>query len=355
MKIEKNLKAKTKPDPKTLGFGKYFTDHMLTIPYSKKTGWQEPVVGPYKPFQIDPAASVLHYGQALFEGMKAFRQVNEKIVLFRPDFNWDRMVFSAERLCMEAPPKELFIQGIKELVKADRDWIPQEPGSLYIRPTLIGTEAFLGVRPSDEILFFAILSPVSSYYAEGTAPIKIWVETNYLRAAPGGLGATKAAANYAGSLKAALEAKKKGYAQVLWLDYEREHIEEVGTMNVFFVFENEIVTPALDGTILGGGVRDSVIQLLKSWNLPIKERKLKIHEVLEASKSGKLKEAFGTGTAAVISPIGELATEDWKINLPQPAASPNGQRGELSQKIYDELTGIQYGHKPDRMGWLEEI
>lgn len=350
MKIEKNLKPKVKPDPQTLGFGKYFTDHMLTIPYSKKTGWHDATVGPYQPFQIDPAASVLHYGQALFEGMKAFRQESGKIVLFRPEFNWERMVFSAERLCMEAPPKELFIEGLKALVQADHEWIPNAPGSLYIRPTLIGTEAFLGVRPSDEILFFAILSPVSSYYAEGTAPIKIWVETNYLRAAPGGLGATKAAANYAGSLKAALEAKKKGYAQVLWLDYTREYIEEVGTMNVFFVFENEIVTPALDGTILGGGVRDSVIQLLKSWNLPIVERKLKISEVLAASKKGTLKEAFGTGTAAVISPIGELAGDEWKVNL-----SPSGQRGEISQKIYDELTGIQYGQRPDRFGWLQEV
>ncbi len=348
--ITKSAALKAKPDSSTLGFGKYFTDHMFTAKYSVEKGWYSAEVSPYKPFEIDPGASVLHYGQALFEGMKAFRQENGKIVLFRPEFNWKRMTAGADRLCMEAPPQELFLQGIKELVKVDEDWIPDQPGSLYIRPTLIGTEAFLGVRPSNEILFFAILSPVSSYYAEGSAPINIWVEKNYLRAAPGGLGATKAAANYAGSLKAALNAKKKGYSQVLWLDHMHEYVEEVGTMNVFFVFENEIVTPSLDGTILGGGVRESVIQLLKSWNLPIVERKLKLAEVLEASKTGKLKEAFGTGTAAVISPIGELANDEWKIKL-----SHQGQQGELSKKIYDELTGVQYGRREDKLGWLSPL
>ncbi|MBC7420740.1 MAG: branched-chain amino acid aminotransferase [Bdellovibrio sp.] len=348
--IVKSVKFKAKPEATTLGFGKYFTDHMFTAKYSVEKGWHQAEVGPYKSFEIDPGASVLHYGQALFEGMKAFKQENEKVVLFRPEFNWHRMVAGADRLCMEAPPKDLFLNGIKELVKIDQEWIPDQPGSLYIRPTLVGTEAFLGVRPSNEMLFFAILSPVSSYYAEGSAPVNIWVETNYLRAAPGGLGATKAAANYAVSLKAALDAKKKGYSQVLWLDFSREYIEEVGTMNVFFVFENEIVTPSLDGTILGGGVRHSVIQLLKLWNLPISERKLKLSEVLEASKNGKLKEAFGTGTAAVISPIGELATESWKINL-----TNNGQQGELSKKIYDELTGVQYGRREDKLGWLQPL
>ncbi len=348
--IDKIEKSKVKPDPNSLGFGKYFTDHMFTAKYSSEKGWHSAHIGEYKAFELDPGASVLHYGQALFEGMKAFRQKSGKIVLFRPEFNWKRMVAGADRLCMEAPPKDLFMQGIKELVKIDQEWIPNQPGSLYIRPTLIGTEAFLGVRPSNEILFFAILSPVSSYYAEGSAPINIWVETKYLRAAPGGLGATKAAANYAGSLKAALEAKKKGYAQVLWLDYLREHIDEVGTMNVFFVFENEIVTPSLEGTILGGGIRDSVIQLLKSWDLPIKERKLKLSEVLTASRNGTLKEAFGTGTAAVISPIGTLASESWKIQLTQ-----DGKQGELSQQIYDELTGVQYGHREDKLGWMTDL
>lgn len=348
--ITKSSTFKDKPDAAALGFGKFFTDHMFTAKYSVDLGWHQAQITPYAKFEIDPGASVLHYGQALFEGMKAFRQENGNIVLFRPEFNWQRMVDGANRLCMEAPPKELFLEGIRQLVQIDESWIPKPPGSLYIRPTLIGTEAFLGVRPSNELLFFAILSPVSSYYAEGSAPVSIWVEKNYLRAAPGGLGATKAAANYAVSLKAAFEAKNKGYSQVLWLDHLREYIEEVGTMNVFFVFENEIVTPSLDGTILGGGTRDSVIQLLKSWNLPIIERKLKLSEVLEASKNGNLKEAFGTGTAAVISPIGELASDDWKINL-----TNGGQQGELSKKIYDELTGVQYGRREDKLGWLRRI
>lgn len=348
--IEKNTQFKTKPDINTLGFGKYFTDHMFTVKYTSKKGWHDAHVGPYKPFELDPGASVLHYGQALFEGMKAFKQKDGKVVLFRPEFNWKRMCAGAERLCMQAPPENIFMEGIKELVKMDQSWIPDQPGSLYIRPTLIGTEAFLGVRPSDEIIFFAILSPVSSYYSEGSSAINIWVETEYLRAAPGGLGATKAAANYAASLKAALQAKKNGYSQVLWLDHSRQYVEEVGTMNVFFVFENEIVTPMLDGTILNGGVRDSIVELLKSWNLPIVERKLTINEVVESFKTGKLKEAFGTGTAAVITPIGELASKDWKINL-----APDGKKGDLSQKIYDELVGIQYGHRPDKLNWLKPL
>ncbi len=340
---------KVKPELTKLGFGKYFTDHMFVARFTSAKGWTGAAVVPYGPFQLDPGASVLHYGQALFEGMKAFKQSDGKIVLFRPEYNWQRMNVGAERLCMNCPPKDLFLEGIKELIKADASWIPEEPGSLYIRPTLIGTEAFLGVRPSDEILFFVILSPVGNYYAEGSAPIKIWIEKNYLRAAPGGLGATKAAANYATSLKAALEAKKKGYAQVLWLDHLRQDVEEVGTMNVFFVFENEIVTPSLDGTILGGGIRSSVIEMLKSWNLPIVERKLKLTEIIKASENGTLKEAFGTGTAAVISPIGELASEDIKIILNE------GLVGPLAQKLYSELTDIQFGRKRDQWNWLTEI
>ena len=347
--VIKSANFKVKPESTALGFGKFFTDHMFVAKYSAISGWSGAGVVPYALFQLDPGASVLHYGQALFEGMKAFKQQDGKVVLFRPEFNWKRMCEGADRLCMVYPPKDLFLQGIQELVKVDAGWIPDNPGSLYIRPTLIGTEAFLGVRPSDEILFFVILSPVGNYYAEGTAPIKIWIEKNYLRAAPGGLGSTKAAANYATSLKAALEAKKKGYAQVLWLDHLREDVEEVGTMNVFFVFENEIVTPSLDGTILGGGVRSSVIEILKSWNLPVVERKLKLNDIIAASKNGTLKEAFGTGTAAVISPIGELASDDIKIIL------NHGEVGPLAQRLYAEITDIQYGRKVDLRGWLTEV
>ncbi|MGZ3769981.1 MAG: branched-chain amino acid aminotransferase, partial [Bdellovibrio sp.] len=229
--IRRTETPKQKPLADSLGFGRHFTDHMFLANYSTKKGWYNPRITPYEPLPLDPSASVLHYGQALFEGMKAFFHKDNSIALFRPEFNWARMVEGAERLCMIAPPKELFVDGISALVNVDKDWVPKEDGcSLYIRPTLIGTEGFLGVRPAEEYLFFTILSPVSSYYGEGTKPIKIWVEEEYLRAAPGGLGATKAAANYAGSLKAATQAKKNSYSQVLWLDVNREYVEEVGTM-----------------------------------------------------------------------------------------------------------------------------
>lgn len=345
--IQRTTSPKAKPSVESLGFGRYFTDHMLTATYSEGKGWHDAKVIPYQPLQMDPGASVLHYGQALFEGMKAFIQQDGKCALFRPDFNWQRMVDGAARLCMIAPPKELFIEGIRELVKADQDWIPRGKGSsLYIRPTLIGTEPFLGVRPAEEYLFFTILSPVGSYYGNDNKPVKIWVEEEYIRAAPGGLGATKAAANYAASLKAALAAKKSSYSQVLWLDVTREYVEEVGTMNVFFVFEDEIVTPALDGTILGGGTRDSIITLLKSMNKPIRERKVRLSEIREGAQSGRLKEIFGTGTAAVISPVGELAAKDWKVII------NNNEIGPIASYLYDELTGIQQGTKPDPHNWL---
>ncbi len=348
--VLKTKSPKSKPLPSTLGFGKYFSDHIFTVSYSKEKGWNDPKVIPYQDLNLDPGASVLHYGQALFEGMKAFFQEDGKCVIFRPEFNWQRMMAGADRLCMQCPPKEMFIEGIKALINTDKDWIPHEKGcSLYIRPTLIGTEAFLGVRPAEEYLFFVLLSPVSSYYSEGSKPIKIWIEEEYIRAAPGGLGATKAAANYAASLKAAQEAKKHNYSQVLWLDVTHQYVEEVGTMNVFFVFENEIVTPALDGTILGGGVRDSVIQILKSWNLPIRERKVKLQEIRDASAAGTLREIFGTGTAAVISPVGELASKNGNLVV------NNNETGPLATRLYDELTGMQKGARPDTFGWLSSV
>lgn len=340
-----------KPNSKSLGFGQYFTDHMFVASYSKAKGWYDLKITPYGPLALDPAASVLHYGQALFEGMKAFKQVNGDIALFRSEFNWKRMQMGAERLCMQAPPFEIFKEGIKQLIKLDQDWIPSEKGSaLYIRPTLIGSEGFLGVRPADEYLFFVILSPVGAYYQTGLAPVSIWVEEELSRAAPGGLGATKAAANYASSLKAANDAKKNNYAQVLWLDVTKKYIEEVGTMNVFFVFENEIVTPSLaDGTILAGGMRDSVITLLKKWNRPVVERKIELQEIQEGAAHGHLLEVFGTGTAAVISPVGELAAANWKFHI------NHGKTGELTNQLYQELTDIQYGIKPDTLGWVEKI
>lgn len=348
--IERTTTPKQKPPVSSLGFGRYFTDHMFSVRYSSAKGWHDAKITPYQPLPLDPGASVLHYGQALFEGMKAFAHENGICVMFRPEFNWQRMVEGAERLCMEAPPKELFLEGIRQLIKVDQDWIPREKGSsLYIRPTLIGTEAFLGVRPAEEYLFFTILSPVGSYYGNDNKPVKIWVEEEFSRAAPGGLGATKAAANYAASLKAALAAKKNSYSQVLWLDVNREYVEEVGTMNVFFVFEDEIVTPALGGTILGGGTRHSIITLLKNQNKKISERKISLKEIREGAQSGRLKEIFGTGTAAVISPVGELAAKDWKITVNK------NEMGPVAASLYEELTGIQQGTRPDAHGWLFKI
>lgn len=347
--LSQNLK--THPAADTLGFGKYFTDHMLTIAY-RNNAWQIPEITPYQPLTLEPAASVLHYGQALFEGMKAFRQESGQITLFRPDYNWQRLNQGAQRLCMPTIPQNLFWESIKELIRVDAAWVPKEPNcSLYIRPTLIGVEGFLGVRPSDEYLFFVILSPVGSYYGQGMQQgVKIWIEEEFVRAAPGGLGATKAAANYANSLYAAHDAKKRGYAQVLWLDVNHTFVEEVGTMNVFFVFDDRIVTPPLGGTILAGGVRDSVIHLLNEWNLPLETRPITLKEVQQASESGRLKEVFGTGTAAVITAVEELHTKGGqKMMLPQKGMGPT------SQRLFDTLTGIQRGIISDKNGWLAHI
>lgn len=348
--VQKCARGKVKPSSQSLGFGQYFTDHLFQTQYNPSEGWHNAQVIPYQDFKIDPGASVLHYGQALFEGMKAFRMNDGSIGLFRPDYNCKRLQAGADRLCMQSPPSELMMAGIEKVIEIDQDWIPKDKGcSLYIRPTLIGTEAFLGVRPSQSYLFYVILSPVSSYYKEGLNPVSIWVEEKYVRAAPGGLGSTKAGANYAASLKAALEAKKHGYAQVLWLDVTHQFIEEVGTMNVFFVIGDEIITPALEGTILAGGVRDSVIQMLKSWGMKISERKLGIQEVMKAFEAGTLKEAFGTGTAAVISPIGELFYQGKKHIL-------NDQKiGPIAQRLYNEITAIQYGEAPDQFGWMRKV
>ncbi len=350
IQIERTQNPRPKKNSSELGFGQFFSDHMFVSEYDSKQGWHSARIIPYQNLSIDPAASVLHYGQALFEGMKAFYQTNGEMVLFRPEFNAERFREGAKRLCMEAPPVEDFIQAVAELVRVDHDWIPSEKGcSLYIRPTLIGHEGFLGVRPSNKYMFYVILSPVGAYYKEGQKPIKIWVEEQDLRAAPGGLGAVKAGANYAASLQAALKAKQKGYAQVLWLDSEREFVEEVGTMNVFFVFKNEIVTPELSGTILPGGTRQCALQLLKDWKLPIVERKIKISEVIAALEKGELLEAFGTGTAAIISPIGELNYKNKNYDV------SNQKTGPLADRLYKEITGIQYGEIPDRHHWIKKI
>lgn len=349
MRIERQLTTtpKTLPDANQLVFGKHFSDHWLLAKYSEGQGWYESTIRPLEPIPVHPGASVFHYGQALFEGMKAFRQPDKSISLFRPEFNYERMCAGAERLCLVPPTKELFIDGINELVNVEERWVfDNENTSLYLRPTLVGTEAFLGVRPSREVLFFVLASPVGSYYSEGVKPLKIWVEEKYLRAAPGGLGATKAGANYASSLKAAVEAKKKNYSQVLWLDTEREGIEEVGTMNIFFVFKNEIVTPALNGSILAGNIRDSAIQLLKHEGHTVNERRITMTEVIEKLMAGELLEVFGTGTAAVISPVGTLHAreKDWIIN--------KHEEGPIASGLRKTLRGIQRGTSPDIFNWM---
>lgn len=350
--IQRQVTTSPKPIPpaKDLKFGQNFSDHWFYARYAEGKGWFEARIEPYGKIALDPAASVLHYGQALFEGMKAFRQADGGISLFRPEFNFHRLHEGAARLCLQAPPAELFMHALKELITLEQRWVPADEGcSLYIRPTLIGTEPFLGVRPAREVMFFILLSPAGPYYSRGQAPTRIWVEDKAVRAAPGGLGATKAGANYAASLQSAQHAKSKGFDQVLWLDSIHEGVEEVGTMNVFFVLKDQIVTPALNGSILAGGMRDSVIQLLRSEGAPIVERRVTIAELLDRLAKGELVEAFGTGTAAVISPIGELHYKEKSHVI------HNGKPGPLSRRLYDRISALQRGLEPDPFGWMKPL
>jgi branched-chain amino acid aminotransferase len=306
---------------------------------------------PYGDISLSPAAMVFHYGQELFEGLKAYRTESGSVRLFRPEKNVARMNWTCDRLCIpELDPREA-LEAIKEFVRFERDWIPHEPGySLYIRPFVIATDPFIGVKASSSYMFIIILSPVGAYYPEGMNPVKIYVETEYVRAVKGGLGFAKAGANYAASLKAQGKAKEIGYAQVMWLDgVERKYIDEVGTMNVMFIADNKILTPSLDGSILPGVTRDSVIHLLKDWGYTVEERRLALSEIIEASEKKTLNEAFGTGTAAVISPIGTLNDSGDIIDI------NNGEIGPIAKKLYDTITGIQYGRIEDKYGWTVEI
>lgn len=342
---------KARPDEAKLGFGKHFSDHMLLADYDQENGWRGARIVPYGPLQLDPAAAVLHYGQELFEGIKAFRGVDGKVRLFRAEKNCARMAEGAQRLCIPPIDPNAMLEWITEFVRVEQDWVPSAPGTaLYIRPTLIATEPFLGVRPSRNCLFFVLLSPVGAYYAEGFDPVKIWVEGKYVRAAKGGLGATKAGANYAASLLAAEKAKKKGYAQVLWLDAaEHRWFEEVGTMNLLLRIGDEVITPPLGGSILDGVTRATAIELLREWGVTVTERPVSIDEVREAHTSGDLHEVFGTGTAAVVSPVGELCYRGESLMV------GDGKVGELAKRLYDTITGIQYGRLPDTHGWLREV
>ncbi len=344
----KNPNPKAKPvDESNLPFGQTFTDHMLIIDYTEGIGWHDGRIVPYGNIEMDPATTTLHYGQAVFEGLKAYNCPDGKIRMFRPSANMARLNTSNDRLCIPQIDEEEFTKAIIELVSVERDWIPSAPNtSLYIRPFIFATDAFLGVHPSHTYKFMVILSPVGPYYKEGLNPVKIYVEDEYVRAVRGGMGYTKAAGNYAVSLKGQVVAGEKGYSQVLWLDgVERKYIEEVGAMNIFFKIAGEVVTPALNGSILPGITRDSVINVLKSKNIPVSEKRISIDEILEAYDKGTLEEVFGTGTAAVISPVGELCHKGKKMVI------NNGEIGEVSQMLYDTITGIQSGVVEDTFGW----
>lgn len=342
---------KPKPDVSKLGFGRIFTDHMFIMDYHSEQGWHNPRIVPYAPLAIEPAAAVLHYAQAVFEGMKAYRTDDGRVLLFRPRLNLERLNRSNERMCIPTIDPEFVLQALKKLVDLERDWVPSAPGTaLYIRPFIFATDTILGVHPAKTYKFLIILSPVGSYYPQGLNPVSIYVEPEYVRAVRGGTGEAKAAGNYAAGLKAQKAAEAAGHAQVLWLDaLERRYVEEVGAMNVFFKFGDEVATPELSGSILPGITRRSVLELLQSWGVPVVERKIAIDEVYDAHASGRLQEAFGTGTAAVISPIGRLAWRDKAITI------NGGEIGTLSQKLYDTLTGIQTGRLPDGFGWTEEV
>lgn len=342
----------SKPKDETkLVFGRVFSDHMFMMDWQTGQGWQDPRIVPYENLQLDPAAMVLHYGQGIFEGLKAYRWQDGTIHLFRPEKNYDRFNRSAKRMCMPEVDPALQFEFVGNLLRIDKEWIPHSVGSsLYIRPTMIASEAHLGVRPASEYLYYVITGPVAAYYAEGFNPVKIYVSDEFVRAVRGGVGEAKTMANYASSLFAAEYAKKHGFTQVLWLDaVERRFIEEVGTMNIFFRINDELITPTLSGSILPGVTRNSVIQLAKHWGITVKERPIAIDEVVAAIKSGTMKEIFGTGTAAVVSPVGEISFKEQSFKV------QDGGVGEWSQKFYDEIVGIQYGEKEDRFGWVYQV
>jgi branched-chain amino acid aminotransferase len=351
IKITKNTNPKSKPDPSTLGFGDVFTDHMFLLDYDEGVGWHDARIVPYAPIALDPAASVLHYAQEMFEGLKTYKAQGGGVKLFRPDMNAKRTSRTNERLCIPPIDEEFYVDAIKALIDVDRDWVPDYPGtSLYIRPFIIATEPFLGVRPSNSYKFIIILSPVGPYYKTGLAPTRIFVEDEYTRAAVGGMGSAKVGGNYAASLKAQMKAHALGYSQVLWLDgNERKYIEEIGTSNAFFAMRGEVWTAPLSGTILPGITRDSVIALLKDWGVSVREERFTISEVYGAYDAGELSEVFASGTAAVISPVGELRWKDRSIEI------ADGKIGSLSQRLYDEITGIQSGRLPDAHGWTVDL
>ncbi len=352
IRFEKTNAPKKLPEKDNpLKFGTIFTDHMFIMDYEGEKGWHDARIIPYQPISLEPSAMVFHYGQEMFEGLKAYKAKDGRILLFRPDMNAKRTNRTCKRLCMPEIPEEDFVQAIKELVRVDKAWIPTKEGtSLYIRPFIIATDPFLGVRPSYSYKFIIILSPVGPYYPEGLDPVKIWIEDDYVRAVKGGIGEAKAGGNYVASLSAQVKAYSEGYSQVLWLDgIHRKYIEEVGAMNIFFKINGVVITPQLNGSILPGVTRDSVIKLCKDWGIPVEERKISIDEISDAHQEGLLEEVFGTGTAAVISPVGHLRKGDLVMQI------MDGGIGSLSQKLYDNITGIQLGNISDTHNWTVEV
>lgn len=341
---------KTKPTG-DLDFGTIFTDHMFMMDYNVNKGWHDPKIIPYEPLSLDPAAIIFHYGQTIFEGLKAYITDDGSVQLFRPEKNFERLNRSSERMSIPKLDEGFALEALKKLINIEKDWVPTQEGtSLYIRPFIIATQPYLGVAPSTDYKFMIILSPVGSYYKEGINPIKIAVENEYVRAVAGGTGEAKTAGNYASSLIAEELMTEGGYAQVLWLDgVEKKYVEEVGSMNVFFKINGEVITPKLNGSILQGVTRDSVIQLLKHWDIPFNEKQISMAEIATAHENGELEEAFGTGTAAVISPVGQLTwnNKDFIIN--------NGDTGQVAKRLYDTLTSIQYGKTDDPFNWIQKV
>ena len=354
LKIVKNINERLKNPPASMTgvvFGTQFTDHMFCMEWSDKKGWYNAEIKPYGPLTIEPSAMVLHYAQMSFEGLKAYHTDSGENVLFRPRENFKRMNRTSIRMCMPEIDEEEVLMALKKLLCLDSKWIPAEEGtSLYIRPVMIATEEAIGLKVSSKYLFYIILSPVGPYYAQGFNPVKIMVSDKYVRAVPGGVGFAKTGGNYAASTLAEKEAQEKGYTQVLWLDaVERIFVEEVGAMNIFFVINNKIVTPELTGSILPGITRMSVLELAGFWGLEVEERKISIHEVLQGADNGSVTEVFGSGTAAVITPVGTLCYKGKEFKI------GNGSTGKISMRLYEHLTGIQYGKETDHFNWLEVI
>ena len=347
----KSDQLKEKPSPGNLGFGVHFTDHMFLSKWDRENGWHDSKICPYQDFKLNPASMVFHYGQAIFEGLKAYRGKDDQLFLFRPKDNLERMNNSALRMCMPRFSVETIVKVLKALVYLERDWVPKTNGAtLYIRPTMIAVEPTIGVKPSSSYYFYIIMCPVGAYYTEGFNPTRIYISEEHVRAVKGGVGNVKTAGNYAASLYTSEIAKKAGCTQVLWLDAcEHKYIEEVGTSNIFFKIDDQLITPPLEGSILGGITRDSVLKLASSWGVDVAERRITIDEVLEANQRGRLQEVFGTGTAAVISPVGEFFYKDksYVVN--------NRQAGALATRIFTELQGIQNGYQDDPFNWVVRV